>query len=237
MGQLHVCKSSTKKHHPAHTVAAACGLYLYPPRPAPTQPSPASLGRTSSIPPHLAPSCPARPAMRPTTFSPLLALSNDLGCGKTRHQEQFYSMIQERMRADELLIAVAPSPEEKEVPPTSAMAWFFMETIDRESLRDYFLLQVYWGICFGFCVMFAWFFSFPLHFSYVFLISLHSHLLSKPTPPPFATALHSPPTPHPPTSPHPTPPPYSTPFPSSHTLSFNTIAYPGKITCMCPMCI
>eukprot|EP00904_Undaria_pinnatifida_P012840 jgi/Undpi1/8687/HiC_scaffold_25.g11152.m1 len=66
---------------------------------------------------------------------------NDLGCGKTRHQEQFYSMIQERMRADELLIAVAPSPEEKEVPPTSAMAWFFMETIDRESLRDYFLLQ------------------------------------------------------------------------------------------------
>lgn len=66
-----------------------------------------------------------------------------MGCGKTRHQDQFNGMIQERMKADELLVATAASPSGKEVPPASAMAWFFMETIDRESLRDYFLLQVF----------------------------------------------------------------------------------------------
>lgn len=38
--------------------------------------------------------------------------------------------------------ALASSPGERDIPEISAMAWFFRDSLDRETLRDYFLIQV-----------------------------------------------------------------------------------------------
>ena len=47
-------------------------------------------------------------------------------------------MVQERMKVN----ALASSPEASDLPAASAMAWFYRDSLDRDVLRDYFLLQV-----------------------------------------------------------------------------------------------
>lgn len=64
--------------------------------------------------------------------------SGDFGFNRTHQPGDLLKMSQDRMKVN----ALASSLRARYTPESLAMAWFFRDSLDRESIRDYFKLQV-----------------------------------------------------------------------------------------------
>ena len=68
----------------------------------------------------------------------LLPDSTDFGFSRNRQPGDLQKICQDRMEIN----ALASSPGGRYIPESSAMAWFFRDSLDRESVGDPFMLQV-----------------------------------------------------------------------------------------------